>query len=85
MEPLAVLAAGAALLLAWGSATRSHAQRRDDARTEWEAGATRPELWTSAARCGACGAHGVLLEAEGDDLAHVCLSCGERRTRRTRG
>lgn len=80
-----MVAAGALLVAAWGSATRSHAARRDHARREWESGTTRPQLWTSAARCAACGEPGVLLEAEGDDLFHVCLSCGERRTRRTRG
>jgi len=85
VEPLLVVVAGLGLLAAWAVATRSHAQRRDDARVEWESGATRPELWTSAARCASCGRSGGLVEANGDDVVHVCLSCGERRSRRTRG
>lgn len=85
MEPLVVVAAGLVLLRAWTSATRSHAQRRDAARAEWEAGAPRPDLWTSSARCAACGQPGGLLEAEGDGVVYVCLTCGERRGRRTLG
>lgn len=83
----ALVAAGAAvLLLAWVAATVRHHRRRgaSAARAEWETAEARPDLWTSGARCRACGTHGGLLELEGDETTFVCLTCGARAARDTR-
>lgn len=80
------LVAGLAILLfaLWIAATRRHARRRAGQRKEWEE-AGRADLWTSAARCPACGARGGLLRVKGEELEFECLSCRARHRRRNRG
>lgn len=81
-----VLAAvgAAALVGAWVAALRAHL-RRQRRSADWTGAQQRPDLWTSSARCRGCGARGGVLEEHDGDLWHVCLRCGERSPRRTRG
>jgi hypothetical protein len=76
----------AALLIgAWLRALRAELRRRRARASEWDAGGGRPDLWTSQARCPSCGGRGGLMETEGDAQWFVCLRCGGRTPRRTRG
>ena len=84
MTALVVAGLGIVLFLLWVGATRRHTRRRAAQRGEWEA-AERAELWTSAARCPACGARGGLLRVDGDQLWFVCLSCRACHRRESRG
>lgn len=84
MLPLAVLALGAVLVVAWVVASRRHLERRAQVSAEWDAGEQRPDLWTSEASCVHCGAKGGLVEAAGDSVVYLCLSCGQRHVRSTR-
>lgn len=84
MEPLVVSALAVFLLALWVLAAVRHHRRRTGAAAEWEAAASRPDLWTSGARCAACGARGGLLELDGDAVTFVCLACGARAPRDTR-
>lgn len=63
---------------------RHHRRRAGAAAAEWESAAARPDLWTSVARCAACGGRGGLLALEGDTVTFVCLACGARAPRDTR-
>jgi hypothetical protein len=73
------------LIGAWLRALRAQLRRQRARATEWPGSGHRPDLWTSAARCLSCGRHGAVLEADGDVLWHVCLHCGRRTRRTTRG
>lgn len=74
-----------ALIGAWLRALWAHLRRQRARASDWEGTQTRPDLWTSAARCPQCGGHGGLLDTDGDALWFVCLHCGHRSRRRTRG
>ena len=69
------------LIGAWLVALRAHLRRQ---RSDWAGAQERPELWTSSARCLSCGGGGV-IEEDGETLWFVCLTCGLRRIRQTRG
>lgn len=84
MEPL-IAVGGLLLLAAWITASvRHHRRRAGAAAAEWESATAKPDLWSSVARCAACGARGGLLELEGDTVTFVCLACGGRAPRDTR-
>ena len=84
MEQLLVGAALAVtLLVVWVVTNARHVGRRGAG--EWSEGRERPDLWTSAARCVECGAQDGVLELQGDDVMYVCLRCGARTRRETRG
>jgi len=76
------LAAGVALVVVWAAANRGHVRRHADRPDEWSG--TRPDLWTSAARCPECGAGGGLVEQEGDGVRFTCLRCGATHRREHR-
>jgi hypothetical protein len=82
-----VAAAGAAvlLLLLWLGANRRHVARRGAAAREWDdERGTRPDLWTSSARCPSCGRSGGVLSDDGDEVWFTCLACSQRHRRRHR-
>ena len=76
----------AAVLLigAWLMALRAHLRRQRARDAEWRGVDRRPGLWTSGARCLSCGGGGV-LEMHDDELWFVCMQCGRRQPRRSRG
>jgi hypothetical protein len=76
---------GIVLVGAWILALRAHLRREASRAAEWEGARQRPALWTSSARCLLCGAGGGVIEEHGDGLWFVCLRCGRRQIRRTRG
>jgi hypothetical protein len=73
------------LIGAWILALRAHLRRQASRAAEWDGAGDRPDLWTSGARCVSCGAGGGVLEEHGGDLWFVCLRCGHRLRRHTRG
>ena len=73
------------LIGAWLLALRAHLRRQRLREGEWEGGRRRLDLWTSSARCLSCGAGGGVLERHDDALWFVCLRCGHRQPRRSRG
>lgn len=75
----------ALLIGAWLRALRAQLQRQRARATDWAGSGRRPELWTSVARCTACGRHGGVVDQDGDVLWYVCLHCGRRTRRTTRG
>jgi hypothetical protein len=85
MEMVVGLVAGATLVAAWLVVTVRHASRRSTTAAEWDGADTKPQLWTSSARCLDCGSYGGLLRVEADDLEFECLTCGARRARAERG
>lgn len=70
---------------AWLRALRAQLRRQRVRAQEWAGAGHRPELWTSAARCVSCGRSAGVLDADGDVLWYVCLACGHRTRRTTRG
>ena len=80
-----VSVAGAVLIGAWILALRAHLRRRTSRAAEWEGAGQRPALWTSGARCLSCDAGGGVIEEHDDGLWFICLRCGRRQIRRTRG
>jgi hypothetical protein len=76
--------ASAVLIGAWLVALRAHLRRQRSRAAEWDGAQERPDLWTSTARCLSCGGGGV-IEEDGDALWFVCLTCGRRHARQTRG
>ncbi len=82
---LGVAVGGVVLVAAWLAATRRHVQRRERSAAEWAGPDGHADLWTSAARCPACGSRGGVLEVGGDGLEFVCLACGDRHARQHRG
>lgn len=80
-----VSVAGLVLIGAWMLALRAHLRRQASRAAEWDGAAERPDLWTSSARCLSCGAGGGVIEDHDNVLWHVCLRCGERKMRQTRG
>ncbi|CAN5582105.1 MAG: hypothetical protein M3493_05420 [Actinomycetota bacterium] len=78
------LVLGAALLALWFGSSRRYAAERARRSADWEGSGNKPELWTLAARCPHCGAHGGLLELEGDETWFVCLACRQRHRRQSR-
>lgn len=76
---------GLALLALWVAANRRHLARRAPGAREWEDADARPDLWTSAARCPACGRAGGLLSTVGDEVWFTCLACNQRHRREHRG
>jgi hypothetical protein len=82
---LLIAAAVALLIGAWLRALRAQLRRQRARAAEWSGAGRRPDLWTSAARCASCGRRGGVLDEDGDDLWFVCLQCGARTRRRTRG
>lgn len=86
MDPLIAVAAGCvALVVAWGFANGRHLRRREGRSADWDGADARADLWTSSARCPACGSRGGLLKVSGGGLEFVCLACGDRHARQTRG
>ena len=83
MLPALLLVVGALLIVAWAVASRRHLERRENQTAEW-VGDERPDLWTSEAACVHCGVRGGLVEVEGAEVVHTCLSCGRRHVRSTR-
>jgi hypothetical protein len=79
----AIAVSSLALLWLWVAATRKHVQRRR--RGDWEGANGRPELWTSSARCPTCQHLGGVLEARGEELWFVCMSCQGRHKREAKG
>jgi hypothetical protein len=73
------------LIGAWIFALRAHLRRKASRAAEWDGAGDRPDLWTSSARCLSCGAGGGVLEEHEDGLWFVCLRCGHRQQRHTRG
>ena len=73
------------LIGAWILALRAHLRRQASRAAEWEGAGQRPALWTSSARCLSCGAGGGVLEDHDDGAVFVCLRCGRRQIRQTRG
>lgn len=82
---LAVGAGGVVLLGLWFGATTRHLRRRRAQGADWAVAERKPDLWTSAARCPGCGARGGLLELRGELVEFVCLTCGVRHQRESRG
>jgi hypothetical protein len=86
VEAVLGAAAAAILLLAlWVGATRRHLARRRGGAGDWEGAEERPDLWTSSARCPACGEPGGLLSGSEDELWFTCLACNQRHLRRHKG
>lgn len=86
MDPVfAAAAGGLALVAAWGYANGRHLRRREGRSADWDDAEARADLWTSAARCPACGNRGGLLQVTGGGLEFVCLACGDRHGRQSRG
>lgn len=86
MEPVVVaLAALAVLGGLWAAATRRHRLRRTGRDAEWDGTGTRPDVWTSQARCPHCREAGGILSEEDDALWFSCLACGRRHRRHERG
>lgn len=86
MDPVfAVGLGGLALVAAWAAANGRHVRRREGRGAEWDGADARADLWTSAARCPACGSRGGVLEVSGIGLEFVCLACGQRHNRDTKG
>jgi hypothetical protein len=79
-----VCIASAVMIGAWLLALRAHLRRQRRRATEWDGAQQRPDLWTSSARCLSCGGAGV-IEERGGQAWFVCLACGQRRARQTRG
>jgi hypothetical protein len=75
----------ALLIGAWLRALRAQLQRQRARANDWVGSGRRPELWTSVARCTACGRQGGVVDQDGDVLWYVCLHCGRRTRRTTRG
>lgn len=73
------------LLGAWLLALRAHLRRQARRESDWRDARQRPDLWTSTARCLACGAGGGVLERDDDQLWYVCMRCGHRQPRRAPG
>ncbi len=82
---LGVAAGGVVLVAAWLAANRRHVRRRERSAAEWTDTDAHTDLWTSAARCPACGNRGGVLEVGGNGLEFVCLACGDRHARQNRG
>jgi hypothetical protein len=76
--------ASAVMIGAWLLALRAHLRRQRLRAAEWDGAQQRPDLWTSSARCLSCGGSGV-IEERGGQVSFVCLTCGQRRDRQTRG
>jgi hypothetical protein len=76
---------GVVLIGAWILALRAQLRRQASRAAEWEGAGDRPDLWTSSARCLTCGASGGVIEERDGALWFVCLRCGQRQMRRTRG
>jgi predicted RNA-binding Zn-ribbon protein involved in translation (DUF1610 family) len=76
---------GIVLIGAWLLALRAQLRRQASRAAEWEGATNRPDLWTSTARCLSCGAGGGVIEEHDGALWFVCLRCGQREIRRTRG
>ena len=89
MDPIAgaALVVGLGLAVAWCAATRRAVREREAASREWSGEDVRTDLWTSAARCPACGAGGGVLEPSGDGATarFTCLACGAVHVRAERG
>lgn len=83
---LLVAAVAAAVLIgAWLLALRAHLRRGRDSGVEWAGSGDRPHLWTSAARCGRCGASGGVVDDHDGRISFSCLRCGWQQRRHTRG
>lgn len=82
MIPALAGLAAAGLVGLWVRSVRRHLGQAPD---DWSAAASRPDLWTSAARCPACGAGGGLVELLDGETVHECLACGRRHVRDQRG
>ena len=84
MEVLVVVAA-AVLIGAWVVALRAQLRRHQARSAEWADARQRPQLWTSTARCTSCDARDGVLDEHDGVLWFVCLRCGHRTQRRSRG
>lgn len=73
------------LIGAWVLALRAQLRRRRGSGADWSGTDGRPHLWTSQARCLSCGSGDGLVDDSGGQVSFLCLRCGGRRVRGTRG
>lgn len=85
MLPAVIAGVAVVLLALWFVTNQRHLARRERQTADWDEGAQRPDLWTSAAACIHCGAQGGLVELVGDEVTYTCLACGRTHVRETRG